>query len=128
MHFYRFTKKECICGFSTDVLCYSFFKEICYRSSPLLQQLDKILYHLGTFGDQSAVTIHQNQPVNAMVLPWCRAQMLSVLIAPCLAAESQTDVPQHHAPGPWRQQEICLCLLLCHKLQLPLDYSFRLIS
>lgn len=35
--------------------------------------------------------------------------MLSVLIAPCLAAGSQTDVQPHPAPGPWRKQEIYSC-------------------
>lgn len=29
--------------------------------------------------------------------------MLSVLIAPCLAAGSQTDVRPHQAPGPWER-------------------------
>lgn len=51
-------------------------------------------------------------------LPWYRAQMLSALIAPCLAAGTQTDVQQHQAPGPWREPEICLYLLFCHKYQL----------
>lgn len=44
--------------------------------------------------------------------------MLAVLIAPCLAAGSQTDVQRHQAPGPWREQEICLCLSFCHTTQL----------
>lgn len=53
--------------------------------------------------------------------------MLSVLIAPCLAAGSQTDVQPHQAPGPWREEEICSCCFAT-KVSCDIISCFEMIS
>lgn len=78
--------------------------------------------------DQPAVVIYcvtdqwvQCLLVSEGLLPWCRAQMLSVLIAPCLAAGSQTDVRPHQAPGPWERGARDLFMFVVFATELSCD-------
>lgn len=65
--------------------------------------------------DEHAALSETGQSASAVqrsLLPWYTAQMLAVLIAPCLAAGSQTDIQPHPVPGPWRESKRSVNVIL----------------